>query len=185
VSPSGQPDKIGAMLPLSLVALLTVWPAAPAATLKYTAPAGWTVKTPASSMRVAEFTVPKVSGDKDDASLVVYFFGANGGGTVQANVDRWISQMSQPDGKASKDLAKTATMTVNGLKVSTVDVSGTFVAEMSPGSAEHFNYPGWRLRAAVVETSGGVYYVKLTGPAATVAKNEAAYTAFLQSLKYE
>jgi hypothetical protein len=173
------------MLPLSLVALLTIFPASSAATLKYTAPAGWTVKPPASSMRVAEFTLPKAPGDKDDASVVVYFFGANGGGGVQANLDRWISQMSQPDGRASKDLAKTATMTVHGLKVSTVDVSGTFVAEMSPGATEHFNYPGWRLRAAVVETAGGAYYVKLTGPAATVAQNEAAYTAFLQSLKYE
>ena len=173
------------MLPLSLVALLTLLPASPAATLKYTAPAGWTVKTPASSMRVAEFVLPKTASDKDDASLVVYFFGANGGGGVQANLDRWISQMSQPDGKASKDLAKTATMTVNSLKVSTVDVSGTFVAEMSPGSAEHFNYPGWRLRAAVIETAGGAYYVKLTGPAATVAHYDATYAAFLQSLKYE
>jgi hypothetical protein len=174
------------MLPLlSVVALLTFLPAPPAATLKYTAPAGWTVKTPATPSRVAEFGLPKATGDKDDAALVVYFFGSNGGGSVQANLDRWISQMAQPDGRASKDLAKTGTLTVNGLKVSTVDVSGTYVAEMSPGAAEHFNYPGWRLRAAVIETSGGVYYVKLTGPAATVAHWDATYTAFLQSLKFE
>jgi len=170
---------------LGAVVWLLISPGPSAATLKYTAPAGWTSKPPSSSSRVAEFVLPRAEGDKDDASLVVYFFSATGGGSVQANVDRWISQMTQPDGRASKDVAKTSTMTVNGLKVSDVDVSGTYVAEMSPGAAEHFNYPGWRLRAAVVETPGGAYYIKITGPAKTVAKWDEAYGAFLKSLKYE
>lgn len=170
---------------LSTALLLLISPGSAAATLKFSAPAGWESKTPASSMRVAEWTLPKADGDKDDASLVVYYFGASGGGGVQANMDRWIGQMTQPDGRPSKDVAKTATMTVNGLKVSDVDVTGTYTAEMSPGAAEHFNSPGWRLRAAVIETSGGAYYVKLTGPAKTVAKWDASYAAFLKSLKYE
>lgn len=170
---------------LSVVVLLLIPTGPSAATLKYTAPAGWTSRAPASSSRVAEFVLPRADGDKDDASLVVYFFGATGGGSVQANVDRWISQMTQPDGRASKDVAKTSTTTVNGLKVSDVDVSGTYVAEMSPGAAEHFNYPGWRLRAAVVETPGGAFYIKVTGPAKTVTKWDDAYGAFLKSLKYE
>jgi hypothetical protein len=170
---------------LSALVLLLIAPGAPAASLKYTAPAAWTSKPPSSSSRVAEFVLPRADGDKDDASLVVYFFSATGGGSVQANVDRWISQMAQPDGRPSKDVAKTSTMTVNGLRVSDVDVSGTYVAEMSPGAAEHFNYPGWRLRAAVVETPGGAYYIKVTGPAKTVAKWDDAYGAFLKSLKYE
>jgi len=170
---------------LGTALLLLISPDRSAATLKYTAPAGWTSKTPSSSMRVAEFVLPRADGDKDDASLVVYFFGATAGGSVQANVDRWIGQMAQPDGRPSKDLAKTSTMTVNGLKITDVDVSGTYVAEMSPGAAEHFNYPGWRLRAAVVETPGGAYYVKVTGPIKTVAKWDKAYGAFLNSLKYE
>lgn len=170
---------VGALL------LLLSTPHASAATLKYTVPAGWTSKPPASTMRVAEFVLPKAPGDKDDASLVVYFFGASGGGGVQANIDRWVGQMAQPDGRRSTDLAKTSTMTVNGLTVSAVDVSGTYVAEMSPGSTEHFDYPGWRLRAAVVQTTGGPYYIKLTGPANTVAKWNTAFGAFLKSLKYE
>jgi hypothetical protein len=74
---------------------------------------------------------------------------------------------------------------VNGLKISEVDVTGTYVAEMSPGATEHFNYPGWRLRAAVVETPGGAYYLKLTGPAKTIAKWDKDYAGFVKSLKYE
>lgn len=169
---------------LSTAVLLLISPGSSAPTLKFTAPAEWQAKTPTTT-RIAEWALPKADGDKDDASLVVYYFGPSGGGGVQANMDRWIGQMTQPDGRPSKDVAKTSTMTVNGLKVSDIDVSGTYTAEMSPGASEHFNSPGWRLRAAVVETSGGVYYVKLIGAAKTVAKWDAAYAAFLKSLKYE
>jgi hypothetical protein len=153
--------------------------------LKYDVPAGWVTKPPASSMRVAEFTLPKADGDAEDAALAVYFFGAGMGGNVQANVDRWISQMAQPDGKPSKDVAKTSTLTTkSGLAVSTVDVAGTYVAEVTPGSTEHFNKPGFRLRAAVVDTKEGPYFVKLTGPAKTVAKWDASFAAFVQSLRF-
>ena len=46
------------------------------------------------------------------------------GGSVDANLDRWLGQMEQADGKPSKAVAKTATMTTNGLKVTVLDVSG-------------------------------------------------------------
>ena len=56
---------------------------------------------------------------------------------------------------------------------------------MTPGSPEHFNKPGFRLRAAVVETAGGPYFVKLTGPAATVTKWDESFLAFLKSARVE
>jgi hypothetical protein len=154
-----------------------------AATLKFDAPAGWVSKPPASTMRIVEYTLPKVAPDTEDAALAVFFFGGQGG-SVQANLDRWIGQMTQPDGRASKDVAKTTTFqTTSGLKVSLIDLTGTYVAEMSPGSADHFNKPGFRLRAAVIETPDGSYYVKLTGPAATVAKWDKEFLAFVKSGK--
>jgi hypothetical protein len=150
--------------------------------LTFTAPSSWQPRPAASSMRVAEFVVPHVPGDSEDAEVIVYFFGG-GGGSVDANIDRWIGQMQQPDGSASKEKAKKEERTVNGLKVSLVDVSGTYVAEMRPGSTERHNKPGFRLRAAVVDTPGGPYYIKMTGPAKTVAAADADFTAFLASLK--
>ena len=155
-----------------------------AATLKFDAPAGWVSKPPSSAMRVAEFTLPRAAGDAEDASLTVYFFGGQGG-SVQANIDRWIDQMAQPDGKPSKSVATTSALTSHGLSVSVVDVTGTYFAETSPGSAEHFNKPGFRLKAAVVETSGGTYFIKLIGPKATVTKWDPAVDAFLKSVRYE
>jgi hypothetical protein len=151
--------------------------------LIFTAPDGWVARTPTSSMRVAEYALPRASGDTEDAALAVFYFGGQGG-SVQANLDRWMGQMAQPDGRDSRDAARTTqTKTASGLPVTLLDVSGTFVAETMPGSVEHYNKPGFRLRAAVIETADGPYFVKLTGPAATVARWDASFLAFVKSAR--
>jgi hypothetical protein len=154
----------------------------PATGLAYNAPAKWQPRASTSSMRVAEFVVPRAAGDGEDAEVIIYYFGGTGG-SADANVDRWIGQVQQPDGSASKEKAKREQQTINGMKVTLVDVSGTYVAEVRPGSSERHNKPGFRVRAAVVETPLGPYYVKMTGPAKTVAAAEADFAALLRSLK--
>jgi hypothetical protein len=163
-----------------MAAIISIAPA----TLKFDNPPGWTVKPPASSMRVAEFVLPTVQGDAEDATLVITFFGGQGG-TVEANLERWFGQMAQPDGKPSKDAAKTTKLTSHNLPITMVDITGTYVAETSPGATEHFNKPGFRLRAAVVETPGGNYYVKLIGPEKTVTRWDEAFLSFMKSLRFE
>lgn len=153
--------------------------------LKFKAPDGWTVEKATSSMRVAQYKLPKAEGDKDDASLVLYYFGATQGGSAQANIDRWIGQMQQPDGSDSKSKAKTESITVNGLKVSTVDVSGVYTAEMAPGSQTFHNDASYRLRAAVIETPKGNYFVKLAGPEKTVARWDKEYNDYLKSFEFQ
>ena len=103
---------------------------------------------------------------------------------MEANIERWLAQMQQPDGRPSKPLATRESRTVNGLSVSLVDVSGTYVAETAPGSAERHNSPNFRLRAGVVQTPGGPYFIKLTGPAKTVAAQSQAFDRFVASLAY-
>jgi len=154
------------------------------AALKFDAPAGWVSKPPASSMRVAEFTLPKTTGDAEDATLGIFFFGGQGG-NVDANLERWIGQMTQPDGRPSKQVAKTTKFTSRGLAITLVELSGTYVAEVTPGSSERFNKPGFRLRAAVIETKEGPYFVKLTGPEKTVARWDESFMTFLKSLRVE
>ena len=153
--------------------------------LRFTAPEGWVKEQPSSAMRVAQYKLPKVEGDGEDAALVVYFFGATQGGSIQANIDRWISQIQQPDGSSSRDKAKTDTMTVNSLKVTTVDVAGTYTAEMAPGSSTMHNDANYRLRAAVIETSKGNYFLKLVGPAKTMGRWEQSVTDFVKSLEFK
>ncbi len=167
-----------------LAASLALLLQAPSPTLKYDLPGGWTSKPLSSKMRLADFVLPKAEGDPEDASLVITFFGGQGG-TVQANFDRWLTQMQQPDGRASKDLAKTSVLKTHDLNLSIMDLPGTFVAEMAPGSSEHFNKPGFHLRAAVIEGKGGPYFIRLVGPAKTIAKWDAAVQAFFKSLRVE
>ena len=153
--------------------------------LHYKVPDGWVVVQPSSKMRAAQFKLPKADGDNEDAELVLYYFGANQGGTAEANIDRWISQMQQADGSSSKDKAKTETLTVNGMKITTVDVSGKYTAEMAPGSGKFYDKSNYRLRAAVIETSKGNYFLKLVGPAKTVSRWEQSFTDYLKSLEFK
>jgi hypothetical protein len=154
-----------------------------AAGIAFDMPSGWVPSVPSSTMRVAEFALPRAAGDTEDASVVIYFF-PGGGGTVQANLDRWIGQMTQPNGSSSAEAAKTSSLqSTAGLKMTVVDLAGTYVAEVTPGSSDRFNKPGFRLRAAVVETPDGPYYVKVVGPQATISKWDASLQSFLKSMR--
>ena len=152
--------------------------------LKFRVPAGWVEEERTSSMRVAQYRLPKAEGDTEDASLVLYYFGQGQGGSVTANIDRWIAQMKQPDGSPVKG-AKDEHLEANGLKVTTVDLSGTYVAETAPGSGTFNNKPGYRLRAAVVETPNGSYFVKLIGPEKTVTQWNDSFLSYIKSFEFK
>ena len=166
---------IGLSLALSL--------SAHAAGLTFTAPSTWKSVPTSSSMRIAQYTVPRTAGDTTDAELVVYYFGGSGG-TVEANIERWVGQMQQPDGRPSSAVAKRQSRTINGMKVTLVDVPGTYVAEVTPGSPQRHNSPNFHLRAAVIETSNGPYFIKLTGPTKTIAASEKSFESFLASVRF-
>ena len=152
--------------------------------LKFTVPAGWVEEERTSSMRVAQYRLPKAAGDTEDASLVLYYFGQGQGGSTTANIERWIGQIKQADGSSSKDKSKEENLEAHGLKVTTVDVSGTYVAETAPGSGTFHNKPGYRLRAAVVETPKGSYFVKLVGPEKTVTQWNESFLSYLRSFEF-
>jgi hypothetical protein len=153
--------------------------------LRYKVPEGWNVEKPTSDMRAAQYKLPKAAGDSEDALLILYYFGQGQGGSAQANIDRWINQIQQPDGQSSKERAKTGTMTVNGLQVNTVDLTGKYSGGMSPDSAPANKDAIYRLRAAVIETPKGSYFVKLTGPEKTVGHWDQAYTEYIKSFEFK
>ena len=101
--------RIPTLLVLSALVCLLVLPqiaTAQQSSLKFTVPAGWIEEQRTSSMRVAQYKLPKAATDTEDASLVLYYFGPGQGGSTAANMERWIGQMKQEDGSASKDKAK-------------------------------------------------------------------------------
>ena len=90
-----------------LTTLTMLMPAALAAaglaqgSLQFEPPEGWIEEAAAAPMRVAQFTLPKAERDAEDAVLVVFYFGGEGG-DLEANLERWVSHMEQPDGRPSE-----------------------------------------------------------------------------------
>ncbi len=150
--------------------------------ISWQAPQGWAKETPPSRFRIAQFRIPKTESDPEDASCVVFYFQGEGGG-VQSNLERWYGQFVQPDGRPSKEVAQVHETTVNGLKQTHVDVSGTFLFQpmsMGPTVAEK---PGFRMLASVVECSSGPVFTKFVGPQKTVEKWKPQYQEFMNTFK--
>ena len=53
------------------------------------------------------------------------------------------------------------------------------------GATERYNKPGFRLRAAVIETPGGPYFVKMTGQAKTMTAADADFKKFMATAAYK
>lgn len=132
-------------------------------------------------MRAATYVVPAAAGDKEDGECAVFYFGPGQGGGVEDNLKRWIGQFQQPDGKPSDKAGQIRKQTVNGLAVTTIDLSGTYLSG-GPMSPVKTPKPGYRLLGAIVEAPQGPVFFKFTGPAKTVAAGEAAFQAMLKSI---
>lgn len=151
--------------------------------IKLQAPLDWQSTTPTSTMRKAQFTLPRAAGDPEDAELVVFYFGHGEGGTVEANLKRWYGQFAQPDSSASADKAQVTRDTADGMNLTMVDLDGTFIAPLMPGEPESYNKPDFRMLAAVLETSEGPYFFKLVGPKKTIAQHAANFNALMKSAR--
>ncbi len=143
------------------------------------APPDWQRNEPKNPMRVAQFGV------EGETELVVFHFEGGGTGGVEANLARWHSQFKKLDGSDAAASAITATRTIEGLSVTTTDVSGRYVAAVRPGGAKKHDEPGFRLLAAIVQTSSGSYFFKLVGPEAIVTNAKSGFDAMIDSVRPE
>jgi hypothetical protein len=151
--------------------------------LRYSMPQTWERVPAPSDMRAAQYKIEgPAPGADDDAEMVLFFFGEGKGGTTEANLERWYGQFTQPDGKPSKDKAVVTVRTVNGLKVTSVDLSGIYTAQMKPGEGAAPR-PETRMLAAAVEGPGGPWFFRVIGPAATVNAASADFQQMLTSLE--
>jgi hypothetical protein len=146
-----------------------------------TVPAGWTEKPITSSMRTAQFALPSDPGA--EAELVIYYFGEDGAGSVEDNFDRWLGQFQQPNGKPSKDVAKTEKATFAGQQAHIVTVSGRYVTTTMPGGGDPIDRADQALIGAIVASPKGPYYWKLVGAKKTVDAQAAKLRTMLSSLK--
>ena len=144
-----------------------------------TAPADFVATKPGNNIIAYEFAAPKVEGDERDGRLTVM----TASGSVDANVDRWIAQFAQPDGKPTKERTEIKKLAIGGQEVHLVDISGTFSDRPGP-FAPGVNREGYRMLGAIIDTADhGQHFLKFYGPAKTVAAHEKAFDALVKSLK--
>lgn len=142
-------------------------------------PDTWVQQPPENTMRLAQFQVRGPQG-QDPANVVVFYFGKGGGGSLEANVQRWESQFTTPDGKpvkASQRKGKAA-----GMPVTWAELNGNYSRGVGMGQ-ESAAKPNQTLLAAVVETPKGNVTFHLYGPKSSVVQARKAFEAMVASLK--
>jgi hypothetical protein len=134
------------------------------------------------SMRVATYSVPHGSRDSVDAECAVFFFGSDQGGSIDANIDRWLSQVSQADGSPTRARMKQSQFETGCCEVTVVDIPGTYQSG-GMGMQPEVDHEGWVLLGGIIEAPDGNVFFKLTGPEATVYAHRAQFIAMVKSTK--
>lgn len=164
--PAGHPPIGTAAQPTDANMANTAVPTASGDGLAWTAPAAWTPK-PVSSMRKGSYAV---KGPEGEADLAITAFPGDTGG-LSANLNRWRGQVglpALPPDEVTQDLER---FEANGLGFIVVDYLGT-----SGGAPT-------RMLGGITTYGGNSWFFKLTGPDALVAREKAAYLAFLRTVK--
>lgn len=183
--PGMTPAKSDSGLPAGHPPIDSTLPAAAPAKevgLKFTAPATWQEVPVTSSMRKAQYTLPKAAGDPEDGQLIVFYFGSGQGGGIDGNISRWKGMFSTADGSPMPDNAlKRESITVNGMNVTLVDVTGRYSDSMGRPDKPGPTSQDFRMLAAIIETPSGPWFFKAVGPVATMAAQSAAFQEFVRS----
>ena len=130
---------------------------------------------PKSFMRKAQL---KVGADAAEGEIVFFHFGPRGGGGVQANVDRWFGQFTEPKAEIK---ASTEEVKAGVVPVTFVSAEGTFKA--GPPRGPVVEKPGYALLGAIIESKEGAIFAKFTGPRATVSAHTAAFKKMITGAK--
>jgi hypothetical protein len=152
--------------------------------LKYEVPPDWKPVPPDRPTRKAQYVLPRAEGDAEDGELIVFYFGPGEGGGVRDNLIRWRGMFTQPDGSPlPEDHGSSETFEAGGLRVTLLDVSGRYAPAPMPGMGATPPRDNFRMFAAVVETPGGPWFFKATGPAATMLHHREAMRSLLASVR--
>ncbi len=150
--------------------------------LSFKAPAAWKKEKPSLSMRKVQMKIEPVKGDEDAAELTVFAF-PNGAGSVESNIARWEKQFIDADKNTPK--AKVEKKKGINCDVTRVEITGRYVAAVTPGSPSRYDKPNYRLLGAIVETPDTGYFLKLTGPEKTLGEAAKGFDAMIESMKLD
>ena len=148
--------------------------------IAFTPPTHWR-DLEASGMRQAQFRLPPVQGESEEAEVNVFYFGPQSGGGVQANLERWIGQMELPEGADPGTAITRSTFTADGMNGHLVSLDGTYMKSARPMGGEKTPHPGYRLVGVVLEGPQGSLFFKLTGPEKTARAMESDLMKMVQA----
>jgi hypothetical protein len=143
-------------------------------------PEKWAPTAAGGVMQKARYLTPPSGGDKEGATLTVFYFGPGMGGDVGANIDRWVAQFKNVPANSVKKSERTK----DKLTFHVVEIpDGTFEAGMMAATPNKGPQAGWAMLGAVVEAPSGKYFFKLVGPKKTVAANKSDFDGLLESIQ--
>lgn len=145
--------------------------------LTWEAPAPLVRRAPKSNMRVAEYGLEGAP----EAELTVFYFGADQGGSVEANMTRWVGQFSQKDGSETK--AKRSERKVKDLEVSLVEATGVYSGGMMAPGAGGAKQEDAMLLGAIAKGPEGAVFFKLVGPRDKLESSRAAFDGLIDSIR--
>jgi len=133
--------------------------------IKLKVPNNWKQEEPSNNLRLSQFKLPPVEGDKPSTELVISSFGGDGGG-VDQNFKRWVDQFTAEGRKV-----KLTSGECEQGKYYVNDVTGTYLQSSGGPFAggKKTPMPGYRSLSVVLAVpEKGVYFLRLTGPEKTV-----------------
>lgn len=143
-------------------------------------PEKWAPTSAGGIMQKARYLTPPAAGDKEGATLTVFYFGPGMGGSVEANIDRWVGQFKNVPDKSVKKSERTVGKFTHHI----VEIpEGVFEAGMMGGAPNEGPKVAWGMLGAVVEAPSGKYFFKLVGPKKTVAVSKQDFDALLESIQ--
>ncbi len=141
---------------------------------KYAKP--WVSQEVTSSMRAGQLVYKQKSQYLEDVEMVIYFFGEGQGGGIEANINRWVGQFQ---GTPEKKIEK---KTLGDREVTFLAASGTYMQSSGgPFSGNKTAKPDSMMLAAILPSSKGAVFLKLTGPKKSVEAMKAAFDEFAAS----
>jgi gluconolactonase len=138
--------------------------------LKLTVPESWESQPPSNNLRLGQFKIAPLKDEGESEIYIASFPG--GGGGVDANVSRWISQFTSEGRKVKVTQGKAP----QGDYV-LADISGTYKQSIGPPvRMQTKEVPDSRMLGVILMIEDeGIYFVKFTGGKETVASQEKAF----------
>jgi hypothetical protein len=125
-----------------------------------------------SPMRKAQLKVPGKDGSPA-AEITFFHFGPGQGGDVKSNADRWLRQFQSKEGASKIDQQD-----INGTKVTIVTTEGAFSSGMPGGPTTTMENAA--LLGAILQSTEGDVFVKMTGPIALVKESQPQFMDFIK-----